>query len=330
MKRIELIEFLKGYSIFTIVVFHHLMKLNLPGPFDKFIFFGGTGVHLFVLLSGLGLYLSYAKRPIPYLDFLKKRGSKIYIPYIPVVLFSALIALFIPIYENSWYALGGHAFLYKMFDESIIGSYGYPLWFVSMIFQFYIVFYLIARMKDSTKDSYFMIFCLAISICWWVFVGLSGHGNERIWNSFFLQYLWEFALGMGIASLLIKNNLYQKLKTFQYLLIGMLGCIIYASLAIKGGVIGKLFNDIPALIGYSCIAIWIYLLKIKPINNFFLFTGKISFSLYLVHFLIMLTLANLLGNLPILLVLVLSVILAYLVAYFYQNFIGIIYKWLKI
>ena len=52
MKHYEIIDFLKGYSIFTIVVFHYLQFLGLPHPLSELINFGGTGVHLFVLLSG--------------------------------------------------------------------------------------------------------------------------------------------------------------------------------------------------------------------------------------------------------------------------------------
>ena len=137
MKKIEIIEFLKGYSIFTIVIFHLLQEVSLPPIFEKAIFFGGTGVHLFILLSGLGLYLSFQNKPTDYFTFLKKRLNRIYLPYILVVLISALIALSIPIYENSNYALLGHIFLYKMFDSKIIESYGSQLWFISTIIQLY-------------------------------------------------------------------------------------------------------------------------------------------------------------------------------------------------
>ena len=193
MKRFEIVDFLKGYSIITIVLYHYLQFLHLSSPYDQIIRFGGTGIHLFILLSGFGLYYSHLNKPLTYPAFLRKRISKIYVPYIFVVLVSALIALFIPVYPNSWYALGGHVFLYKMFDESIIGSYGYPLWFISMILQFYLAFHLIVWIKSKLNNIQFLTLALLISAIWIALVILLNKGDERVWNSFFLLKKTNFS-----------------------------------------------------------------------------------------------------------------------------------------
>jgi peptidoglycan/LPS O-acetylase OafA/YrhL len=70
MKRFTIIEFLKGFSIFTIVIYHYLTRIKLPDACIKIIYSGGTGVHLFILLSGLGLYLSYLNKPQAYIPIL--------------------------------------------------------------------------------------------------------------------------------------------------------------------------------------------------------------------------------------------------------------------
>lgn len=330
MKRIEIVEFLKGYSIFTIVIFHYLLANNMPSPLDKLVFFGGTGIHLFILLSGFGLYLSYLKKQLPYMSYLKRRFSKVYIPYIFVVSITALIALIIPIFDNSLYAYGGHLFLYKMFDEAIIGSYGYPLWFISMIFQFYLLFYLIVAAKKRLSNSTFMIVCLVISLLWALLLVYLGRGSFRIWNSFFLQYLWEFAIGMVLAYLIFNNQFKINIKKHLYLVIGIVGCIIYASLALWAGVVGKLFNDIPALIGYSSLAIWLYSLKISWVNNFFLYTGKISYSVYLLHILVYQIISVQFGQLPVPVIIAASLAFTYLFSNYFQIVIGKIYQLLKI
>jgi peptidoglycan/LPS O-acetylase OafA/YrhL len=320
MKRLKIIEFLKGYSIFTIIAFHYLQHLHLQQPLDQLIFFGGTGVHLFILLSGLGLYLSYLSNPLPYLAYLKKRTSKIYFPYICIVVISALISLVIPIYDNSLYALGGHVFLYKMFDERIMGSYGYPLWFISTILQFYFIFYALVFLVKRLGNIPFLCLSLAISLAWTVIIIAFGKESERIWNSFFLRYLWEFSLGMVIASVLTRHDyrLPFKPRTAWFLVAGLINCALYAFLALKGGVIGKLMNDIPALIGYGCIAIWIYRVQIGAVNRFFLFTGRISYSLYLIHVLILQLSLSLL-SLPPILVISLSLVITYLLSVPYQQ-----------
>jgi peptidoglycan/LPS O-acetylase OafA/YrhL len=332
MKKIEIIDFLKGYSIFTIVIFHYLLTLNLPAPYGKFIYFGGTGVHLFVVLSGIGLYLSYLNKPENYVTYIKKRFSKVYIPYVLVVLITALITLFYKIFEGSLYALGGHVFLYKMFDEKIIGSYGYPLWFVSMIFQFYFVFYGIIYFKKLIKkDNVFVFICLVISISWAILVFLLSKESLRVWNSFFLQYLWEFALGMVIASLIYSGFKFNyTIKQVYILLTGVVCCAIYGAMVFLLGDIGKLFNDVPALIGYSLIAIWLYLINNKLVNNFFLFTGKISYPLYLLHSLILGVLNLFFPDLAMPLILIIALLISYLTSYYYQIVVNKIYKLFKI
>jgi len=127
-KKIEVIDFLKGYSMLSIVIYHIGQQLILPGVLGHMIDFGGTGVHTFIFVSGFGLYLSHLRRPLSFVAFLKKRFSKIYVPYVVTVIVSALIALVVPIYPVSAFAFFGHVFLYKMFFADITGSYGYQLW----------------------------------------------------------------------------------------------------------------------------------------------------------------------------------------------------------
>lgn len=77
-RRIEYIDFAKGFAILSIVIFHYCQPY-LSGAWAKAIMIGGTGVHLFFVLSGFGLGLSSQMSSI--LGFYKKRFSKILIPY---------------------------------------------------------------------------------------------------------------------------------------------------------------------------------------------------------------------------------------------------------
>lgn len=328
MKKLELVDFLKGFSIFTIIVYHLLQSLHMPGLGGKLIAFGGTGIHLFILLSGFGLYLSHIYKPVSYVGFIKKRIIKVYFPYIVIVLISALITFVLPIYKSSYYAFFGHVFLYKMFDESIMGSYGYPLWFVSMIIQFYVAFSVLTYLKEKTNNTVFIAVSFIVSICWIAFVVFIGKESERVWNSFFLSYLWEFSIGMVLAEAYSRNNNLFELNTKRnnLFIVGVVNCALYAGLALKGGDVGKMINDIPALIGYTSIAIWIYQFRSKLINSFMLFTGKISYSLYLLHTLVQLIMLYYLGNVNIYLALVLALILVYMLAVYYQKSIEFAYK----
>lgn len=90
MKRLLVVDFLRGFSKFTIVLMHLVQAYPLPGFLMKATSFGGAGVHVFILCSGFGLYLSSLHKPLKYGKFLKRRFSKVYIPYVLVVLISAL------------------------------------------------------------------------------------------------------------------------------------------------------------------------------------------------------------------------------------------------
>lgn len=56
MKRLYIIDYLRGFSIFTIVMAHSIIGNGLPKIIDAVASFGGAGVHVFLLVSGFGLY----------------------------------------------------------------------------------------------------------------------------------------------------------------------------------------------------------------------------------------------------------------------------------
>ena len=97
LQRLEVIDFLRGFSIFTIVLMHLLQSYPIPPFLLAASSFGGVGVHVFILCSGFGLYLSYLNNPLTYSQFLKRRFLKVYLPYIIIILVSALI----PFYNTS-------------------------------------------------------------------------------------------------------------------------------------------------------------------------------------------------------------------------------------
>lgn len=91
--------------------------------------------------------------------------------------------------------------------------------------------------------------CTALSIAWWFFMLIGNLGNERIWNSFFIQYLWEFSLGMNVADHLYNGEKIEIHKT-RLFVIAASGLVLEAILGLKGGMF-KVFNDVPALLGYG-------------------------------------------------------------------------------
>ena len=166
---------------------------------------------------------------------------------------------------------------------------------------------------------------LVISLLWSTIVGFMGLEEERPWGSFFLQYLWEFGLGMWIAEHCLKadgNNVkYMDVSKHKWrcLLLGAIGGIsLSAFMAWNGGIL-KLYNDFPSLVGYMSFALLIYKFGVKVVNRFFEWANSFSYELYLVHSLVF-TIVTYFGaeKTPAVLLLLVSFIAAYLFAYLYK------------
>lgn len=283
-KQYDEVTFLKGFSICTIVLMHIIQGgyMDIPDFICKAAAIGGTGSHIFLFCSGFGLYISYMRKPMSYFEFLRRRILKIYFPYIFIVTISAMIPF---MYEgNRLKALLSHVFLYKMFIAEYESSFGGQLWYVSTLFQFYLIFIPICYLKERMKKcSYFLSCSMLLSIAWWVFIAMTGY-EERIWESFFLQYFWEFALGMVIAEKLEQKNSYSIYKVVLGA-IAICGIGIATIMKFRGG-IWTIFNDIPAVLGYGTLALLIYSFDFKVFVAITRFISGISYELYLIHVLV--------------------------------------------
>lgn len=326
MKKLEVINYLRGFAIFTIVLMH-CVQGYLDGALHKAASLGGAGVHVFILCSGFGLYLSYLNKPLGYRDFLKRRFGKVYFPYVIVIGLYAIWGLMSSGIVN-WEAVASHVFLYKMFDNELDVSICYPFWFISTIIQFYIFFPLIVRLI-RIRGGYLL--ALLTSLVWATVVGWLGYEDYRPWGSFFLQYLWEFALGMWLAEKVkmegwTEGRMMSKLKIW-HILVGMItGMGLSALMAWNGGYL-KLYNDIPSLVGYASMLLLVYKLGIKWVNRFFRCTSKIGYEWYLVHSLTFIVVHHFVnGMMPMWMVLAVCLLTSYAVALFFSR----LYKKLSI
>lgn len=310
-KTIEYVDFAKGYAIFTIVCYHALQKISLAPIMQKVIVFGGTGVHLFFLLSGFGLALS--KNIGSPLAFYQRRLTKIWLPYVLALSISLLGAYCLGLFPDRWAAWFAGVGLYQMFVEPYILSFGGHFWFISAIIQLYFFFpVLLWAKKKLGHNGLFLALTLAISVGWWLIVFYLNKGQWRTWNSFFLQFLWEFALGMVLADRASKSQQASNRDSHtyffeQYLPVypsflpdyRRLGYLLLAGLVFTGlmgvlilflGEIGRIFNDIPALIGYTALSMFLYGVGLRfwpSLKTFFLWVGSFSYSLYLTHVLVL-------------------------------------------
>ncbi|MBV6442250.1 MAG: hypothetical protein EPGJADBJ_03954 [Saprospiraceae bacterium] len=291
-ERIEYMDWARGYAIFTIVCYHALQRVELPAVLQQAIVFGGTGVHLFFLLSGFGLVLSdFSGSAVP---FYKRRLFRVWLPYVLALTISWLAAAFFGFFSDGFGAWLAGVGLCQMFSERYIESFGGHFWFISAIFQFYLAFPILVWLKTKLGTRHFLSLALFVSVTWWLTVYFLGKGDSRVWNSCFLQFLWEFALGMTLAETFKIRNPKSTIRIsgiwWLPLPIALLFTALMALMILKMGDAGRIFNDLPALIGYAAFSVFFFQVGEKfflPLKWFFLWVGGFSYSLYLVHILVL-------------------------------------------
>ena len=281
------IEYLKGLAIFSIVIMH-IEFCYMPSSPDyiskilqKFLY----SPRVFFFCSGFGLYYSYLRHPLRWSDFIKKRFVKVYLPYILIV----FICFFVPYtyeYDDRFAALLSHIFLYKMFIPKYIGSFG-PFWFMSSIFQYYLLFYVIVKMKDKVNNNtLFTLIWIGISLIWSLLGGCFPLFKEKIdwvYDACFLGHGIIFVLGMLCAESLYQNKEFSiTAKQLLVVCIAMAICIIL----LHGNEMYTL-KEIPWDVMLLCLFTIAWIICGNTLRKFGGWIGAISFEWYLTHMLIL-------------------------------------------
>ncbi len=284
--RCRAVDLLRGFSIFTVVLMHLVQSFlgELPTLLYQAAALGGTGAHVFLFCSGFGLYASFLRRPLSAGQFLARRLGRVYLPYLPVVLVSACVpALSAGVDRLS--AVAAHALLYKMFLPQYMESLGMHFWFVSTILQLYLLFLPLCALRKRIGLRGLIAVGACVSVAWWCLLAATGLYTERVWNSFCAQFLWEFVLGMAAAEYLHRGGTI-RLRPLRLAVTAVVGLGLQGSIALWGGYPLRLFNDLPALIGYGALALLLGQLGRGWLDRAFVALSSISYSWYLTHILV--------------------------------------------
>ncbi|MEJ6791608.1 MAG: acyltransferase family protein [Lacinutrix sp.] len=130
-----------------------------PGNFLQYLvaFAGHYGIHLFVFISGYGLTKRYINSDVCYLDFIKKRITKLY-PVFAIALFALFLYnyLIFKMEFNSDVAidfLTRFTLVANLIPKEVFVLNG-PFWFYSMIVQLYLLFPLLLILQK--KNAYLL------------------------------------------------------------------------------------------------------------------------------------------------------------------------------
>ena len=294
---ISVTQELKGLGILTVVFAHfaYMLVTNAEFLFPLSII-AGVGVDLFLFMSGYGLSVGMLKRPMPVLDFYKRRLIKIFIPFwVALIIIFAADAIFLNINYTAPYMIQS---LLGWFPTAIgFGDVNSPFWYITWMIMFYALYPIVF----STKRPWLSALILA------VIATLLGVYNPLDMGDNWLHRLHTLAFPLGIVAAWLlmetkdkENKLVTTLKNFRnnasnsmihyVIIVVMLAIVVYMSLHTTANHWPKL----TALLGkgyfvdqFTSLVImfaFIVIFSLKKFDNKFLsIYGLYSFEVYLIH-----------------------------------------------
>jgi peptidoglycan/LPS O-acetylase OafA/YrhL len=254
---------------------------------------GGTMVHVFFLLSGCGLWLSYKKRTRDnWRKWAYRRFRKIVWPYWLIVAAGFLIAV-----ASRFVFHEGHAaqftletlLAYLTFTRNFVTaahSVNPALWFMPVIFGLYLLFPVMAYIQ--TRFGSAMLLGCSITLTYASIAGfqLGGFpaGHQSAMPVFFTG---EFALGMVWGHLWLKDGQSSGTPNNIGLLIVGLSAYSLSLLVTRQWTAGSDYNDLLTAIGIGAIlmAACDRLRAVLPLRalNFIADSSRLSYLMYLIH-----------------------------------------------
>jgi peptidoglycan/LPS O-acetylase OafA/YrhL len=275
----EVVQELKGFAILAIV-FSHIGYFLVAD--HRFLFplstIAGVGVDLFLLVSGFGLVASALKTARKPFDFYKRRLDKLFIP-----LWTALVVFF----AMDFFILGKtytldymlQSFVGFFASADIYGDLNSPLWYITLIIFFYLVFPLLF-MQRRPMVSAVLVLAAAYAIHMLTLPLLSGvaHLHEL--------HLWAFPVGMAFAALLNGKVVgkISPLPLYLGLFAVLLGSVGY--FALHSNIGAGVFLEQGTSILTALLLCALFLIKKFEIKLLYLF-GVFSYEIYLFHWPIM-------------------------------------------
>lgn len=279
MRRNSIVDGLRTVAILLVLLFH----LDI-----EFFRQGFIGVDIFFVISGF-LMAKVTEKDFSFTIFIKKRIYRIFPTYFVIVLISLIsfsLILSPGDLKSLWAQIPAAIFFYtniyfanniNYFNENLITSPFLHLWSLGVEVQFYIFFGLLMAMtKKIILKKKIVLFFLLIILSLLVSELLKNY-NENYSFYLFFSRLWEFLAGS--LAFYLKNNLKSSsfLSIMGLMLLG-LGLLVIEDSNFPGlGALLPVMGTV-LLIRYPSRAI-----HLAIGNNLIGAIGKKSYSIYLVH-----------------------------------------------
>lgn len=305
----EALSLAKVLALIAIVLYHFLgdwlVKLNeglvhlnlVETIFFYASKFGSQGIHIFFLASGFGIAYSELKSRRTGTSFFIRRINRLYPSYLKAVLFSLLLYSIFSNFEFTFLEIVSNLFLLQNFDSELISSINTNWWFVPTILQMYVAYFLLReKLLGSHKLKILLVFfigSLLYKLSIYISVMQGGLdiklGGVSPYSSFFLNYFWEFVVGVLLARCIIEKAF--KINLLTLIVLFSIGVLLEAiGVYITRYEWGGLFNDDLFFVGVCFIFMsfslmivgWTKDLKVLLLK-FVAALGGVSYEVYLIH-----------------------------------------------
>ncbi len=311
IKYIAPLDHIRAYAAVLIVLYHgcqliwYQLVYNIPfsfefwlshrittdNPLKSLIIEGHTAVALFMVLSGFILTMGAYKKKVSYKRFIINRLLRTY----PLFLLLLLAGIFT--FPDNFTVLGFVQTVFAMANTKgalSVGSFSAMFWAVAVEWQFYVVFpLLIVILNRSGTNRLFGL--VLVFLIMRIFSYLQGDNIENLVYWTIIGRMDQFLIGICL-SVFYQNRYHEKYKKYApYLFIISIVLVLFSlqwyhqNGGLPGG--GKWKIIWPTVEGavwaffiicYLSVSSYIPVFISKVLANI----GKISYSIYLIHFLI--------------------------------------------
>jgi peptidoglycan/LPS O-acetylase OafA/YrhL len=300
MSQIKQLTSLRGLAAWWVVFYHFRDATTLPidNPIYKALGLGYLAVDFFFVLSGFIIYLNYRNSfkvfsLENYKFFLINRLARIYPLHVFIMVLFLLNPIFIYFFSKSLDFGSRYSGTYYIFSIFLVQNWGWtnelewniPAWSISTELGAYIIFPAIAkiqyRLNRKTWSNWIALLFLS-AIIFYIYKNLEyksiGQGISKVG---LLRCILEFCMGTCVANIYMNYRLLAHSPRWTGV-----AAVTLASVSILFGLRDYLLCPLI----FSLLVLYIAsngnLTRSLLENKFILFLGEISYSTYLIHYLI--------------------------------------------
>jgi peptidoglycan/LPS O-acetylase OafA/YrhL len=308
LKRYDELDSLRGIAAFSVLIAHSIIiTMFLKNLFEnsplKILEWGHPAVIMFFMLSGFVLSLPYINnKSQKYSKFLLKRICRIYIPYFVAISLGILLRIS---FNNgvvnglwntpiTWSIISKHYLMLVQFNQN---SFDPVVWSLVHEMRISIIFPIIMFIIMKYNWKICLIIGFGLSVLGIVLLHVFPNGDPRTNYFVSIHYCLMFIIGALMAKNLVRVKKFFQFQSFLFKIIFLLCgiCLYYGGYEFRL-VLGHEYSaDWITTVGASIIIISALsfnklskTLKVRVL----LFLGKISYSLYLFHLMVFLSLEN--------------------------------------